>query len=216
MIAVMVDDESVTVGGEDWLPEYPRFFFEAARRLLEASGSALDAVALPLVYLQRHCVELVIKEIHLASHFVSATARSALAGRLLAPEWPPALHGLVDLIALLETSLNEHGIAVPAELKSLASDLDALERKAPDRFRYAFRPWTKQHQKDGRGPDQSFPEAQHLPIAAIQRRLASVIRLADFNETDSLVMTLYQMSTSNLGNAVDLILDATIVDEQAK
>lgn len=203
----MKDNDSVEVGGENRLPAYPHFYYEAARRLLESSSSDLEPVALPLIYLQRHCVELAIKEIHLASLFLSNSIKSAKEGRLLPPSWPIGSHCLVDLINQLATSLDEHQIRVPPELQSIAVDMDALEESAPDKYRYAFHLQTKEQKRKGHGPDASFPTPRRLPVHEFQRRLALIVKIVDYHEPESLVMKLYSKSVDALNEGGGLQFD---------
>jgi hypothetical protein len=204
---------SIEVGGPDRLPEYASFYFEAARRLLVASGADVQPVALPLIYLQRHCLELIIKDLLLASSFLSA-AKQMAAGKKAIPERPAASHRLVDLVTDLRASLTGHGIPMPADLEPLARDLDALEGSAPDRYRYAFERWTKDQKAHGLGPDESFPTAQRIPISDLQGRLELVIPVADVRDERSLVFALYSQSTDALNQAAksgNLTLDPKIL-----
>jgi hypothetical protein len=191
------EDIPIEVGGQDRLPEYARFYFEAARRLLNASGTDLDPVALPLVYLQRHCLELIIKEIHLASSCL-ADAKRLAEGKQEVVARPPEHHRLVELVDALEKSLSNHGFSAPSDLGLLASEMDTLEEKAPGRYRYAFRRLTKQQKKMGQGPDESFPNPQVLPVREIQARLEPLASAANYREVDSLVFKLCSECTKVL------------------
>ena len=197
-------DRSIEIGGADWLPEYPFFYFEAARRLLSASGADLGPVALPLVYLQRQCLELIIKEMHLASLFLSA-AKLTSEGKWIAPGRPPELHRLVDLVVALGQSLGEHSLTMPTDLESLAKEMDALESSSPDRYRYAWKRLTKKQKASGQGPEESFATPQRLPVREIQNRLEPLALAADIRKEDSLVFKLYTECTTvlnlNLGVA---------------
>ena len=194
-------DSSIEVGGEGWLAEYPRYYFEAARKLLNSSDGDLASVALPLVYLQRHCLELMIKDIHLASSFLAA-AKLMATGKLVTPERPENKHCLVDLVGALRESLRENGASMPPDLEPLAREMDALEASSPDRYRYAFQFWTKPQKKAGQGPEESFPTAQRLPVKEIQARLELLVSEADIRNEASLIFRLYSDCTTTLNGAV--------------
>ena len=194
-------DGSIEIGGEERLPEYPHFYVEAARRLLSASGSDLGPVALPLVYLQRHCLELIIKDIHLASLFLSA-AKLTSEGKWVTPERPPEHHRLVDLVVALGQSLGEHSLTMPTGLESLAKEMDALESSSPDRYRYAWTRQTRKQKSCGQGPEESFATPQRLPVREIQIRLEPLALAADIRAEDSLVFKLYSECTTVINLAV--------------
>ena len=174
-------DSPIGVLGTDRLPELPRFYFEAASRLLGASDIDLAPVALPLVNLQRHCLELVIKEIHLASSCLPA-ARLMAKGIWSTPDRPPENHHLSELVDALGESLSAHHLSMPTGLESLAREMDALSAPAPDA---------------------RLPAPQRLPLREIQTRLESLVSTADIFKEDSLVFRLYAECATAINSSLD-------------
>jgi hypothetical protein len=197
------ENRVIEIGGEDCLPEYPRAYFEAAQRLLSAPDGELILIALPIIYLQRHCLELIIKDVHLASLFFAAAKHLAAGNRQgLAPNRPPEHHRLVDLVVGLRNSLVEHNVSMPSDLEPLARSMDTIEGTSPDRYRYAFQRWTKEQKLKGEGPEMSFPTPQQLPLREFQARLDALMPVADIRAEDSLVFKFYTESTIVLNQGI--------------
>ncbi len=202
-VGMSSEDSVIEIGGEDCLPEYPRAYFEAAQRLLGAPDGELILIALPLIYLQRHCLELIIKDVHLASLFFAAAKHLAAGNRQgLVPDRPPEHHRLVALVVGLRNSLAEHNIPMPSDLEPLARTMDEIEGTSPDRYRYAFQRWTKAQKSKGEGPKMSFPTPHQLPLREFQARLGALMRVADIRSEDSLVSKFYSESTLVLNLAI--------------
>jgi len=192
----MIDEKpTIEVGGQDEPPEYPRYYYEAARRLLSVPDGNLKDVALPIIYLQRHCLELIIKELHLASLYLAAGKRMAAEDTLVTPERPPSKHQLLDIMKGLQDSFKEQHLDLPVDLEAFAQYMDRLEKSSPDRYRYAYESWKKEDKNRGIAPKESFPNVESLPLRAIQGRLESLVRTVDFRDSDSLVMQMYRALT---------------------
>ena len=146
---------------------------------------------------------LIVKEMHLASLFLSA-AKLTSEGNGFARA-PPRTSSPRRFVVALGQSLGEHSLTMPTDLESLAKEMDALESSSPDRYRYAWKRLTKKQKASGQGPEESFATPQRLPVREIQNRLEPLALAADIRKEDSLVFKLYTECTTvlnlNLGVA---------------
>src|SRR5205807_636340 len=94
-------------GGEEWMPLYSRFYVRAAASLVEQSGrtgNGADDLVLPILYLQRHAVELIIKDAILACFHLDEAR--FVAGKGERRVKPPAFdHDLPSLVSRLRGAL---------------------------------------------------------------------------------------------------------------
>jgi hypothetical protein len=194
----------VTIGGEDWMPLYSRFYLTAAQTLITVSGdNVLSDVALPILYVQRHCLELVIKDLILGC-FHLAEALNAAGTERIEVNPPPWDHDLLALVDVLQRALLGVKFRPDQELSAilqLAKQLAALERGSPERFRYvSVEPFRKQR----RAPPTGFPNVCLADLGGLQRDLANVYLIcADIENRVSLWRRLYDAAGTSMANAMN-------------
>ena len=165
------------VGGIWTEPDLALSYLLSARYVIEASqrDRCLSEVALPAAYLQRHAMEVALKDI-LATVYGIGRYRSwrELLERdpnALAPveKLVPFEHSLLLLRDALQKELNEQGLEAGSEaVEGICERLAVAENGAPDRYRY-----NKVKQK-GKPLEDAFPEQVLLPVVEMQRDLEEV------------------------------------------
>jgi hypothetical protein len=195
---------TVTIGGDDWVPLIARFYLEAAHSALASAVTdvQLAAVALPTMYLQRHCLEVMTKDLILACFHVDETSR--LGGSDRAQVKPPTWeHDLPTLVDDLRKSLETVGMEASPEvavLTELANTFGALEAGSPERFRYD----RVEKFKNGVAPPYAFPQQQSVDVGQLQARLeAAYADCGDPLSPKSLCARLYQLAGVKFADAVN-------------
>lgn len=148
---------------------------------------------LPTVYVQRHCLELIVKDLILACFYIAE--QQDLAGENRCGALPPEReHKFGKLLAQLKRSLIEVGYGRPAQLSSLealALRFTRLERGSRERFRYAL----PDPFKDGKAPRHSFEKPVEIPVHELQEALRQVHHdCVDIDNDESLLRQLYDES----------------------
>lgn len=151
-------------------PGYAAVYIRASRVVLDATADStkeLDQLARPCIYLQRHALELIIKELHDTAAAITA-ARSALRTQKPYEEPKPLFgHKLQKLTEVALLAVELEGYEVPETVKQLASELDGFEEGDETRVRYP----------EGRAGDftrLSFPEQVDAPVVAWQDVLEQI------------------------------------------
>ena len=193
----------VGLGGQDWPPLFAHFYLTAARTLIAASAEkALPEVALPVLYTQRHCLELVVKDLILGCFHLDEA--QTVAGKQPAGVQPP--RHTHDLLRLLEglckdlARLNFHVSDELSAIDSLAKQFADLEDESPERFRYAY----VEEFKNGKAPPTGFPEARSVDLGKLQRELEQVFSTcADVESGASLWRRLYDKAGCLVAGALN-------------
>ncbi|MEM9460773.1 MAG: hypothetical protein AAGF11_41805 [Myxococcota bacterium] len=169
--------KTVTIGDWLWCPDVALSYLLGARILLDsARDDDIDRIVLPISYLQRHALEVGIKDaIDLAYEISFSRAwLGQLHVDLGAP--PPTLrrasfdHGLSRLITELDRALSSIGYdPAPPLLRAMADELAETEQNKPDRWRYS-----KVRSQSRVGFEPSFSTPVAVPLADIQSRLETV------------------------------------------
>lgn len=182
------------IGGLFWMARYRDSYLRAGRVLVDASRAAgsFDGVAIPVLYLQRHTLELGLK--YLLGMVVSAAEYNqaehpVLASTAKVPVWG---HGLRrDLFDPIQVGLRELAAVgieyprLPASLETLVDEFEALEERDETRLRY---------EQVGKGPKTrpSFPNKISVPIEHLQNELESIMETMFDEAGESLVQQLYR------------------------
>jgi len=172
-------------------PSYIDAYFDATKILYAHAlkRDRLDELALPLVYMQRHTVELVIKNL-LSALYDLSDGRQILADNKRGPpcDWKPSegarerlvtkhdLHLLLDDLQRALAGL-KFG-SVPTLLIEISNELAKVEAGAESRLRYST------FGLPGEPRSTSFPEHVVLPVGRIQDLLVETIALYDTVEDD--------------------------------
>ncbi|MGH7434258.1 MAG: hypothetical protein ACRENE_01125 [Polyangiaceae bacterium] len=158
------------VGGFWRSCEYGLAYLLAARYVVDSAEAdkRQNETALPAVHLQRHALEVALKDLIATARAVKADGAwlEALKSEPHAPRPAvapvPRKHDLAKLVGLLRESLSEIGYGdVPATFLSVAERIKAIERDDPSRLRYA----TDSHDEE------SFRERILIPIGELQDEL---------------------------------------------
>lgn len=171
------------VGGTFWDARYARSYFRAADVLLgskEVSESLNDFV-LPLLYLQRHALEVLIKTAIDACAYLADE-------RIMFDSTAPPLkeaefgHSLSKNFRILSEHLGQLGYDVPTGVVEVIAKIDAIEEEKPDRLRYST--VEEKVAVKGKKPEKirvaSFPNEKEVPIRGLQEEIRSIFRgLAD-------------------------------------
>ncbi len=180
-----------------------QYLMLAERGLKEdPSGTARDVV-LSVAYVQRHCLELIIKDLILGCFQISEL--QPLAGEAPAAVKPPGwLHEFEKLVPNLRQALGSVGYGSAPEigpLAKLAQKYIDLERGSPERFRYAH----VEKFVNGKAPPHSFEQAVDIPVHDLQAELRAVYRdCGDLDNERSLYIQLYDESGALFQKAVEL------------
>ncbi len=162
------------VGGFWSHPDYDRSYLLAARYVIECASrdQRQNEVALPVAYLQRHALEIALKDLILGARHISADRAwleaLKLDGKAPVPQVPKSAfgHQLRALIAELREALAEIGYGdVPAEFVTLADKVLAVEGTDPTRLRYAT----------GVDGKESFPKPVTIPVGETQAELEQIV-----------------------------------------
>lgn len=164
------------IGGSMLQPDIARSYLLAARYVLEGGerSGRLSEVVLPAAYLQRHALEVELKDIIDGAREITAD-KKWLEGPVSAPYPTPEpaeqTHDLDKLLGAARTALAEAAQdAMPQSVVDLVSELDKLDNDAPDRLRYR-----RIKLKKPKGNWQkSFPEPTRLPVVDTQERFEAI------------------------------------------
>lgn len=153
------------VGGKWWQIDPAPNYADASRVLVDESErrQSFGALALPVLYLQRHAVELTLKNLCRAAYDALAT----LGSELKAPDFD-VNHRLKDWLERLATALDAIGLEVPS---SAATVVQAL-RDAGDDDGQSWR-YGRVKKKGQSKP--AFPAQQNLPIRALQLKVDAFV-----------------------------------------
>lgn len=128
----------ITVGGMFGQPDYPAGYFAATRLLMESGD--VETLAMPILYLQRHTVELIIKSILTGAYSVIESKQ-----RLQRVKGEPVLsftikstkgHGLGKLLDDAERALATLGYSEIPGMRDLVNLIASLEGGDETRWRY--------------------------------------------------------------------------------
>jgi len=166
---------TIKVGGLFNQPNYLRAYHEATRLLMQAGRE--DVLAMPIIYLQRHTVELLLKELRdgaLAVITATQEIQAAKGQPILDFKQKNAkdlkIHHLGDLLVDVEAALSALDWKVPIPgLHELVALCESVEHGDESRWRYA----------SGKSGQSSFSRSVHgdleeLPIHEIQHRLNQI------------------------------------------
>jgi hypothetical protein len=195
---------AVRIGGPLSLMLFSKQYLTLAERGLkeDPTGTAADVV-LSVVYVQRHCLELIMKDLVLACFHISEL--QPLAGEPYAAVDPPGWgHEFERLVPNLKKALASVGYASAPEilpLATLAEQYVNLERGSRERFRYAH----VDKFVNGKAPPHSFEHPVNIPVHDLQADLRQVYRdCADIDNEKSLYIQLYEESGALFQKAVEL------------
>ncbi|RYZ42731.1 MAG: hypothetical protein EOO71_06730 [Myxococcaceae bacterium] len=157
----------------------------------------VQRLVLPVLYVQRHCLEIIIKDLILACFHIDE-ARS-ISGDIRVGIKPPDFnHDLVQLAENLEERLGRLQIDARAQItqiQALAKSFSTLENGSPERFRYAY----VEKFKEGQAPPFGFPNELFVPIHVLQAGLKETHEAcAKIDNPSSLFRKLYEAA----GNAI--------------
>lgn len=176
---------STQVGGWMRTPNLGLSYLFAAHRLLRKAGEhrKLAETALPIRYLQRHALELELKEAINTAYAVKADERFLDAlGKDSQTPWPERqfandqTHDLDVLVNELDAALAaiDEG-KTPDDVREVAAKITRIEGKKADRWRYLTLKRPKKKPKD-EFPEQSFPTPRLMRLGEIQDELEKVFR----------------------------------------
>jgi hypothetical protein len=155
-------------------PGYAAVYVAAARAVFDAGVAGakreFDHLARPCIYLQRHALELMIKDLRDLALAILESRDAVDTEREYKPPKPTHGHDLVKLVAAATTAVAQAGWTFPDEISRLARELAALEQGDETRLRYA---------KGARGDfenQRSFSHAVNVPVEDWQRRLEAINR----------------------------------------
>ena len=197
------------IGGVWNQPDYQRAYVRAAQILVRESRTAgnFDELAVVCVYLQRHALELAIKD--LIGMFYGIADENDLLATItkknidsLAPS-NGARDRLItshDLDALLrdlrcahqrEIDDGEHYLNLPADLAPLVEKFSELERGSPERFRYPIvrtpsRGGAKNVATQQQKRETSFAAPSVIPVEELQSRLEALTEALFWKADDDL------------------------------
>ena len=156
-------------GGRFRRPPYAAAYVAAARWTLDraADDDLLDEMAMPITYLQRHSLELIIKDLLGVASDIDASRKHLDTGCHVEVAVPHD-HVLQELAALLLQRLKAVGYDCPPEIVDLAKELSEFEDADETRTRYAT------GKPKGKYSKSSFPEEVVIPLRAWQERLESL------------------------------------------
>jgi hypothetical protein len=166
---------------------YDDAYVRSARLILDetASRNALEDLAMPCVYLQRHALELMLKDLIDAICYLEACddalSNSAVVnveklrekGMLRLSKKDQELlrsHRLLDLATKANELLAKYDEALPESIFALARDLHAFESGDETRVRYP------RGKPSGAYAHASFPAEVRIPLRDWQGRLELVLR----------------------------------------
>lgn len=160
------------IGGHFAQPDLGLSYLLAARHVIEAGEAEgrLAEVALPVAYLQRHSMEIVMKNLlaivyglHADRTWLDALMRDPNADRP-ALERPPREHHFERLRGVVCRALKKLDFELPEEIAEMASKLAQADDSDPTRFRYLTRSNGKE----------SFPKLEVLPVVERQEELEAM------------------------------------------
>jgi hypothetical protein len=172
------------VGGRWAEPNLGLSYLLAARHVIEAGerDRQLNEVALPAAYLQRHALEVAIKDVtdraYVLKHGTDRLAAlktdpSATGGEIMKCRF---IHALNKVLDEMRNALAAIGYKVPFEVATMVTRLGAAEADEPTRFRYLTL------KKGGRSLEAEFI----LPVGETQDLLEDLFdRELRFNEAAS-------------------------------
>lgn len=196
------------IGGRLRQPNYLRSYLKAARILVQQAraSDALNELAVACAYLQRHALELAIKDLldtlhtiaDYTAHLDALNHETASTAPIPADERSrkTSCHDLEALRSDLDAALQRQAaghdpIQMPPDLALLVSEFARIERKRPERFRYPTVPRQTQQgipKAKGQRPrvvhEQSFRKAVVIPVEDLQTRLEALTVGLFGNEDD--------------------------------
>lgn len=157
-------------------PDYARAYFKATEQLAdsaEADPSLWDVLGLPLFYLQRHTVELMLKRFIGQIHHIKEL-KQELPGP--APEMPSKRekrrlneHKLDSLLRDLKRGLDHLSLSTPDVLENIVTEITEFEQKGEESEEYRDHTWSR-YSRSAKGAD--FLESEVvIPCKKIQNQL---------------------------------------------
>lgn len=122
---------------EWWLPSgfaLWRSFALGARQLIE--GGTLGATVMPIAYMQRHALELALKDLCAIVYEIDALGESCARKEWVTAKVPNNTHVYSELITEATAALKTKGDTLPPEFQALTKDYEKLEDGKVDRLRY--------------------------------------------------------------------------------
>jgi hypothetical protein len=191
---------AVRIGGHFSLMLFSKQYLELAERGLRDRA---EDVVLSVVYVQRHCLELIVKDLILACFHVYELqlVTGEAASQVKPPDWE---HEFKKLVPSLKSAINAIGYGAPNEIEALAllaQKYVDLENGSRERFRYAH----VEKFQTNKAPPHSFESPLEIPVHDLQQSLRDVYRrCADIDNERSLLMQLYDECTAQFQKAVSL------------
>lgn len=189
---------TVTVGGLFGQPDYPASYFAASRLLMESG--VVEALAMPILYLQRHTIELIIKSVLTDAYSVIESRQ-----RIQSAKNEPILdfkikstrgHRLGRLLDDAESALTALGYNDPtiSGMRDLVNLIESLEGNDETRWRYdTLNDGTRSFPFDLSPPNRGKVA---LPIHEIQAQLAEVVKKEQLGRWEEVLSTTGQEITS--------------------
>jgi hypothetical protein len=171
---------SVHVGGliDLHFEGYAKAYFDAAASLLHSTCDVprrRHHLARPCIYLQRHALELLIKDVRdAADDIYQACAALTELRPVVRVDHKPS-HDLVALTGAAEAAATRAGYALPPAVRELAVSLQTFEGPDETILRYAH----------GTRGQRSFPKRVEAPIEDWQRRLGDIMTSVLFRRGDN-------------------------------
>lgn len=123
----------VIIGGTFRAPSYYESYLYAAHVVLKdaVSQNRVAAMAIPILYLQRHALELVLKDLTREARLLRWCRASLDAGYWLKPPKPPKrTHHLAKLLKAARSAVAETRFRFPSELPAMVERLRRIELNA--------------------------------------------------------------------------------------
>jgi hypothetical protein len=159
------------IGGIAQRPNLSLSYLLAARHVIESAQPHLSEVALPTAYLQRHAVEIELKDILSTARSIAQDDAWFELLRTNEQAEPPAVnpvppdHNLLRLLKDAQEAVNAIGLnPLPMALAVMSTTLTTLEKSDPTRMRYLR----------SRKGDNQFPSSEVLPIVEHQNELEAL------------------------------------------
>jgi hypothetical protein len=173
------DDGVARVGGLGRHPDHQKAYLHAARVLMDyAAGQKLtDELAVVCLHLQRHSLELLVKELTLWVRDLDERYRVG-AGAEPRPELTLITHDFAVLLRHMREVFAEAKRDVPAGLVELSEDFARIEDGDETRWRFGRGkpPPKKKAERKDTYEDTSFPRHEVIPLLSLQCRLEQLDR----------------------------------------
>ncbi|HVJ28156.1 MAG TPA: hypothetical protein VM493_11475, partial [Vicinamibacterales bacterium] len=167
----------VTVGGMFGQPDYPAGYFAATQLLMESGD--VEALAMPILYLQRHTVELIIKSILTGAYSVIESKQQLQRAKgepvlsfTIKPTKTHRLGRLLDDAERALGALEYKDTAIPG-MRDLVNLIESLEGGDETRWRYDTLISGARSFPHDWPPSHSDRVA--LPIHEVQERLTRIV-----------------------------------------